>query len=88
MEGHKINLWNRSKGTITGVKDVISFDVSEIILDTEMGQLSIKGRDLHVKRLTVEKGEVEIDGAVDGVLYTDKKEKGEGGEGLFGRLFR
>ena len=65
MEGHKVNLWNRNKGTITGVKDVVSFDVAEIILETELGMLSIKGNDLHVKRLTVEKGEVEIDGNID-----------------------
>jgi sporulation protein YabP len=52
-----------------------------------MGLLSIKGEDLHVKRLTVEKGEVEIDGNIDGFQYTDQKEKGDG-SGLLGRLFR
>jgi sporulation protein YabP len=88
MEGHKINLWNRNKGTITGVKEVISFDVAEIILETELGILSIKGKDLHVKRLTVEKGEVEIDGSVDAFLYTDHKERNEGRESLLGRLFK
>ena len=88
MEGNKVNLWNRNKGTITGVKDVVSFDVAEIILETELGMLSIKGNDLHVKRLTVEKGEVEIDGSVDGFQYTDHKEKNANGEGLLSRLFR
>lgn len=88
MEGHKVNIWNRNKGTITGVRDVVSFDVAEIILETELGMLSIKGTDLHVKRLTVEKGEVEIDGSIDGFQYTDRKEKGSGGESLLGRLFK
>jgi sporulation protein YabP len=87
MDGHKVNIWNRNKGAITGVRDVVSFDVAEIILETEMGLLSIKGEDLHVKRLTVEKGEVEIDGNIDGFQYTDQKEKGDG-SGLLGRLFR
>ena len=88
MEGHKVNLWNRNKGTITGVKDVVSFDVAEIILETELGMLSIKGNDLHVKRLTVEKGEVEIDGNIDGFQYTDHKEKNLSGDGLLSRLFK
>lgn len=88
MEGHKVNIWNRGKGTITGVRDVVSFDVEEIILETELGLLSIKGNDLHVKRLTVEKGEVEIDGTIDGLQYTEQKEKGAAGESLLGRLFR
>ena len=88
MEGHKVNLWNRNKGTITGVKDVVSFDVAEIILETELGMLSIKGNDLHVKRLTVEKGEVEIDGNIDVFQYTDHKEKNVSGDGLLSRLFK
>ncbi len=88
MEGHKVNIWNRGKGTITGVRDVVSFDVAEIILETELGLLSIKGDNLHVKRLTVEKGEVEIDGSIDGLQYTERKEKSSSGEGLLGRLFR
>ena len=88
MEGHKVNLWNRNKGTITGVKDVVSFDVAEIILETELGMLSIKGKDLHVKRLTVDKGEVEIDGNIDGFQYTDHKEKNVSGDGLLSRLFK
>ena len=88
MEGHKVNIWNRGKGTITGVRDVVSFDVAEIILETVLGLLSIKGDNLHVKRLTVEKGEVEIDGSIDGLQYTERKEKSSSGEGLLGRLFR
>jgi sporulation protein YabP len=88
MDGHKITIWNRNKGTITGVRDVVSFDVAEIILETELGLLSIKGNDLHVKRLTVEKGEVEIDGNVDSFQYTNKKEKGDSSGGLLNRLFR
>lgn len=88
MEEHKVNIWNRGKGTITGVRDVVSFDVAEIILETELGLLSIKGDNLHVKRLTVEKGEVEIDGSIDGLQYTERKEKSSSGEGLLGRLFR
>lgn len=74
IKSHKLNLLNRSLGVITGVKDVVSFDLNEIILDTEQGLLMIKGMNLHVKRLLVEKGEVEIDGKIDSFLYSDVDE--------------
>ena len=57
LKSHKISLFNRSSGIISGVKEVISFDPNEIILDTEQGMLMIQGEELHVTKLTVEKGE-------------------------------
>ena len=84
---HKINLINRGVGAITGVREVKAFNESEIVLDTDMGMLSIKGTELHVTRLTLEKGEVEIDGTVDSFVYTSAKEPGAD-RGIFGRLFR
>lgn len=69
-KSHKIMLNNRCSGTITGVLDVISFDISEILLETEQGMLNVKGKDLHVNRLNLEKGEVDIEGAVDALNYT------------------
>lgn len=45
---HHLSLTDRHTGTITGVKDVISFDLNAILLETESGMLSIKGHDLHV----------------------------------------
>ena len=65
MKNHKISLFNRNSGIINGVREVISFDPGEIILDTEQGMLMIHGEDLHVTKLMVEKGEVEIEGIVD-----------------------
>ena len=65
LRAHKISLSNRSLGVITGVKDVVSFDLNEIILDTDQGLLMIKGKNLHVKKLLVEMGEVEITGKID-----------------------
>ena len=57
---HQIMLYNREKGNLTGILDVISFDENTIVLDTDMGLLTIKGKDLHVSRLTLEKGEIDI----------------------------
>lgn len=85
---HKIHFGNRTDGLVTGVKDVLSFDANEVLLETEQGILMIKGSNLHVTRLTVEKGEVEIDGKVDSFTYSDMGSGRKNGESLLGRLFK
>ena len=60
LKSHKISIFNRSSGIISGVKEVISFDPNEIILDTEQGMLMIQGEELHVTKLTVENGEYSL----------------------------
>ncbi len=86
--GHKVTLNNRGSGLITGVSAVISFDPNEILLETEQGVLLIKGSDLNVNKLTLEKGEVEVDGRVDSFTYSDLKPGLKGENGLFNRLFK
>ena len=61
-KAHKLVVNNRKTSTVTGVLDVLSFDLNEILLETEQGMLMVKGTDLHVNRLTVEKGEVDLSG--------------------------
>ena len=85
---HKVSFVNRSNGIITGVKDVLSFDANEIILDTEMGMLMMKGMELHVTRLTVEKGEIEIDGRIDSLIYSEVPNGKRNSESLLSRLFK
>lgn len=85
---HKMQIINRSQGIITGVIDVVSFDLSEIQLETELGMLQIKGSDLKVKRLSLEKGEVEIEGQTDSFIYSDLKKYRRSKESLMGRLFK
>ena len=55
QKNHKVSLNARSSATITGVKDVLSFDAGEVLLETEQGILMLRGNDLHVNRLTLEK---------------------------------
>ena len=85
---HRIAVTGRHTGTITGVSDVLSFDEGEIILETEQGMLMIKGKDLHVNRLTLERGEVDIEGQIDSFTYSDAGQYGEKGESFLGRLFK
>ncbi len=84
---HKITLTSRKSAIITGVNDVLSFDANEVLLETEQGILMIRGDELHVNRLTLEKGEVDIDGRVDSLTYSDGGYS-KGGESFFGRLFK
>lgn len=87
-KAHKLILSNRRTGTITGVSDVISFDITEILLETEQGMLMIKGSDLHVNRLTLEKGEIDLEGKIDSLAYSDVTSYQKQGESLLGRLFK
>lgn len=85
---HKVTINGRHSGTISGVSDVLSFDLSEIVLETTQGMLMIRGQELHMNRLTLEKGEVDIEGKVDSLVYSDNVEDKRKGESLLGRLFR
>lgn len=85
---HKIMLNNRDKGTLTGILDVISFDENTIVLDTDMGLLTIKGKELHVSRLTLDKGEIDIEGRCDSLVYSSNESYRKAGQSLLTRLFK
>ena len=85
---HRIAVTGRHTVTITGVSDVLSFDEGEIILETELGTLTIKGQELHINRLTLEQGEADIDGKIDSLVYSGSAGKKGKGESFLGRLFR
>lgn len=84
---HKVNMEGRSACKLTGIVDVLSFDERQVIVETVDGMLVMKGMDLHVKRLSLEKGEVDIDGRVDALIYTEKTSFAKKGESLLTRLF-
>ena len=85
---HKLILNNRKDCTISGVSDVLSFDVNEILLETEQGMLMIRGSGLHVTHLTLEKGEVQIDGKVDSFTYSEHSLSSSGENSFFAKLFK
>lgn len=85
---HKVAMAGRKTCTLTGITDAVSFDLGEVLLETEMGMLMIKGSDLHVKRLTLEKGEVDLEGRIDSLTYSDHTVSGSKGESLLSRLFK
>lgn len=87
-EAHRLTVSNRGLLNATGVSDVISFDVKEVLLETTRGMLTIKGQDLHVKRLTLEKGEVDLEGTIDGITYSEVHSAVKNGESFFSKMFK
>ena len=87
-KAHKLVINNRKTSMVTGVLDVLSFDLNEILLETEQGMLMVKGSDMHVNRLNLEKGEVDLAGNIDSIAYSDAQVQGKQGERLFSKLFR
>ena len=77
---HKVVLTDRGICNISGV--------AEVLLETEQGMLMIKGNDLHVSRLMLDKGEVDVDGKIDSLTYSENTGYGGKGESLFTRLFK
>ncbi len=82
---HNIIMENREKLTFSGVIDVDSFDENSVVVFTELGELSIKGEGLHVDNLDTSTGELIISGTVNGMVYSNTRQKS--GSWL-GRVFR
>ena len=83
---HNLIMENRRKLSVSGVSDVESFNEDEIILHTDMGALLIKGTGLHINKLSVEIGEVALEGEINGIDYVETgKSKGAG---ILSRMFR
>ena len=82
---HSVILENRKSLTATGVSNVDSFDEQTVVLHTVRGTLIVRGRDLHMQMLSLEGGQISIDGVVDALAYEDD---GRESGGLFSRLFR
>ena len=81
---HKLSLNERKNLTMTGVTEVVSFDDTAVILRTALGTLVVQGRDLQLKTLSLDGGQVAVDGNISALNYEESKPAGS----LFGRLFR
>jgi len=81
---HRVELCGREHLTIAGVEDVERFDEAGIIMSTTAGTLVITGENLHIGKLSLEGGELYVDGRIDSVAYEDD---GQMRGGLFSRLF-
>ena len=73
---HKVSLDGRSRLSVTGVSDVLSFDEEAVLLRTEMGILTVQGRELRLKTLSPEGGQVTVEGSVNSLIYEEPRQKG------------
>ena len=71
MPVHNIILEGRKRLSVSGVTDVDRFDENTVLLYTSMGELTVCGTDLHVNDLSVESGEMNIEGEIKSVVYGD-----------------
>ncbi len=76
---------NRSRLSVSGVEDVENFDDSTVVLYTNRGNLSITGTGLHIERLSLETGELAVEGVINGIEYSDTSMQTGG---FWSRLFR
>lgn len=89
VEGnHRLEIDNRKTARITGVKDVHSFNEQDVLLETEAGNLQIHGSLLHIECLSIERGEVDLEGQIDSLIYTERKGHTKTGETWLKRMFR
>ena len=75
---HTLCLESRNKLTLTGIEDVISFDENGLLLQTTEGTLTVDGSDIHIVTLSVEDGELMVEGRICGLYYVDKSTKKSG----------
>ena len=79
---HKLQLNERKKLTMTGVTDVVSFDETAVVLQTSLGLLIVQGQQLQLKNLSLEGGQVAVEGDINALSYEEPRQGG------WRRLFR
>ena len=84
---HNVILEDRRVLTVSGVTDIDSFDEQTVILFTDLGELTVKGEDLHINKLNVDSGELSVEGTIYGLSYAEPDNKPAGG-GILSKLFR
>ncbi len=82
---HNINLEERRNLTVSGVTDIGSYDEQNIVAFTEQGELTVKGRELHIIKMSVDSGELVVEGLITALEYGESRES-DGG--IFSRLFK
>lgn len=82
---HSLYMSNRKSMTLSGVKDVLSFDENGVSIITVMGNIAIKGSNIKIGSFNTETGDMQMDGKFSAVVYLD--DRGEK-ENFFKRLWR
>ena len=81
-------LENRNKLSVSGVLDVLSFDDQIVIIETELGLLTVKGETLRINKLSIDTSEVLVEGQVDSISYSSKDLNKKSNESFLGKIFK
>ena len=79
-------LENRNKLSVSGVTDILSFDDQIVIIDTNMGMLTIKGIDLRINKLSIDTSDIIVEGTINSMVYSDKIDKKT--SNFIGKIFK
>ena len=85
---HSVSIVERKNIVISGVKKIENFDSDEFFLETNMGFITIKGKELEIIKLDTFQGNVSIKGQINGLNYTENFDKKNKDEGFFSKLFK
>ena len=80
---HKLTLSERKNLTMNGATEVVSFDENAVVLNTSLGVLTVHGRQLQLKNLSPDGGQVAVDGMISALIYEEPRPSG-GLRRLFG----
>ena len=83
-----IILENREKLNITGIKDVFSFDDQIIIVETELGLLTIKGEDLKINKLSIDTSDFIVDGKINSLSYSNSDVTPTKNKNILSKIFK
>ena len=81
---HTVYIENRKSIVFTGITDVTGFDEQTVTLKSELGGIVIKGSDLQISRLSLDTGDVTVDGNINSLQYTSSANS----KGMFSKIFR
>lgn len=84
---HELKIMDRREISLTGIKKIISFDSEEFLLESNMGNILIKGANLEIMKLDTHDGNVKIKGKINGFTYLDGNNKGKE-ESIISKLFK
>ena len=85
---HRVVIEGRQKVEVTGVRDLLVFDETEVIMETSEGMLSIRGSELHMSSLNLEQGLIGVAGEIMDLFYNESGGAIQTKPSLMNRLFR
>ena len=84
VKNHALSIEGRAKMRISGVEDVSGFDEGLVILSTSMGELTVRGSELHIEKIDLDLGQLELQGKIRELSYDDSVRSGSLWSKLFG----